>query len=285
MCNHNLLGQRSLEDVIGIMAHQIRALGHSCVWRKENDKLLLANSGINIMVEGFTLSTIQMMADFYAKGARFMILATEEPTPNGFNHGLDPEMRERQKLFPEAAKYAEGILHLVPGKHVTDWYSQFCPSAPAELGYAPTLVRNDDFEPDFDFGFYGSITPRRFKILKKLARAIRTEKAVKVMGDFKSQDERDKDMRRARVIVQLRKFDKMGLVSSSRLNTALSLGRPVICEPHELSRPWDEVVKFSSSLEQFFTEDRHFREDAELGGAGEPGIWRGQQHRADPGEL
>lgn len=252
--NHHTLGQTSLEDVIGIMGHQMRALGHHAVWdTNRRGELLGKGQGINVVVEGFFPKMIELMAKAHEQGARFVILATEEPTPKGFNHGTQIEMVKRQEIFPEAAKYAEGILHLVPGDHVTRWYSQFAPSAYAELGYAPALVRRGDFEPTFDFGFYGSFTPRRKKLLKRLAMAIGTEKPVKIVSDFKTQTERDALMRQAKVIVQIRKFEEMGLVSSSRCNTALCLGRPVVAEPHDLSAPWDEVVRFSQTIEGFIT--------------------------------
>lgn len=252
--NHNEMGRRSLEDVIGIMGHQLLAIGHTPKWNQKDDQFLDGNSGINVIVEGFTDWSIRAMAESYARGARFIILATEEPGPKGFNQGTQPEMVARQKMFPAAAKMCDGIIHLVPGEHVTRWYSQFAPAAYTELGYAPSLMRLANVEPDFDFGFYGSLTRRRMRILKRLANHINTRNAVKVMGDFKTQLERDADMRRARVIVQIRKFDEMGLVSSSRCNTALSIGRPVIAEPHLLSKPWDEIVKFSATLDGFFND-------------------------------
>ncbi len=254
--NHNEVGQRSLEDVIGIMGHQMRALGHKAEWWPDKPFTFLSrDTGINIVVEGFTPASIEVMAKAHSEGARFVILATEEPSEKGFNQGTQREMVKRQQMFPDAARYAEGIICLVPGDHVTSWYGQFAPSAYSELGYAPTLVRPGDFtEPDFEFGFYGSLTKRRLRILKRLAEATCKERAVKIMADFKTQAERDVQMRRARVIVQLRKFDDMGLVSSSRCNTALSLGRPVVAEPHLLSRPWDEIVRFAPSIEAFISE-------------------------------
>ena len=251
--NHTELGQRSLEDVIGIFGHQLRELGHKAVWdTSRREAMIPANQGYNVIVEGFTPPVVSLLAEMHGKGARFLILATEEPTPKGFNHGTQQEMVLRQKVFPEAAKYADGILHLVPGQHVSDWYGQFAPTAYCELGYAKTLVRAfNDIVPDYEFGFYGSMSERRYKLLKKLANRTGKVKGVRIMSDFKTQRERDDAMKRAKVIVQIRKFKEMGLVSSSRCNTALCLGRPVVAEPHLLSKPWDEIVKFTDSEEHF----------------------------------
>lgn len=253
--NHNVIGQRSLEDVIGIMGKQMRELGHKVVWDTNNRKAMLPKEmGYNFIVEGFTEPLVKVLGDMHAQGARFICIATEEPTPKGFNHGTQIEMVKRQEVFPKAAKYFDGIIHLVPGKHVADWYGQFAPTAYSELGYAKSLVRPDRIQPDFEFGFYGSLTPRRLKLLKRLAREVNKPNAVKIMADFRTQTERDQTMQRAKVIVQLRKFDSMGLVSSSRCNTALCLGRPVVAEPHELSEPWDQIVRFSKSTDSFINE-------------------------------
>lgn len=251
--NHNKVGQRSLEDVIGIIGRQLQALGHTAVWDQKNEQFVTNEFGVNIVVEGFTESSIRTIAQLHERGARFIILATEEPTEKGFNHGTQVEMVKRQKMFPEAAKFCEGIIHLVPGEHITKWFGQFAPAAYTELGYAPALVRKEDgVVPDFDFGFYGSVSPRRLKLLKKLAN--RTGRTIKIMADFGTQADRDKQMRRARVILQIRKFEEMGLVSSSRCNTALCLGRPVVAEPHDLCKPWDEIVRFSHSQDGFFAD-------------------------------
>lgn len=262
LCNHSPEGQRSLEDPLGIFGKMLRALGHSIVWDPKNDKFLTGPGTMNLIVEGFTDSFIEVIATAHAQGARFVILATEEPTARGFNQGTQPEMVMRQKTFPLGAKYADGILHLVPGDHVTQWFSQFAPTAYVELGYAPDLVRRAEprgIEPPFDFGFYGSMSKRRMQILKRLAKISGKEKAVRIMADFRTQDERDAAMREAKVIVQIRKFEAMGLVSSSRCNTALMIGRPVLAEPHLLSHPWDEVVTFTKTLEGFYDVARLMR--------------------------
>lgn len=285
MMQHHKVGQATLEDVVNIMGGQLRALGHDCMWDKANNSLLAKdhemdyvltsddgtqrtvrvsadNPAYNVLVEGFTNDTMMdVVQEHYAKGARFIILATEEPTDKGFNHGIDPEMAKRQFAFHRVADYADAILHLVPGQDVTDWYGQFAPSAYAELGHATGLEKFGGPEPEFDFGFFGSLSPRRHNILhKKLSRY----GSVHYVCNFPSPADRDREMRRCKVIVQLRKFEEMGLVSSSRCNTALHLGRPVIAEPHDLCKPWDEVVKFSR-------DERTFYADAAMA----KGLWRG----------
>lgn len=268
LANHSLAGQRSLEDVVGILGQQLQALGHKAVWQRDNTALITKESGYNIIVEGFTPQCIdQVLKPYYDQGARFIILATEEPTDKGFNHGWDREMVYRQSTFPDAAKYAEAIWHLVPGKHVTDWYAAHAPTAYVELGYAPGLVRPlaTDPGPSVDFGFYGSLSPRRLGILRKLRR----HGSMVVVADFPDQRKRDTEMRKAKVILQIRKQDAMGLVSSSRCNTCLMLGRPVVAEPHDLSKPWDEIVRFSKSLDQFYN-------DALMVKAAWRGVWMDQ---------
>ena len=262
---HNDVGQQSLHDVMGIIGHQLRALGHKAVFDERNAKhnpndqtkdafVIVGPGRINVMIEGFSPSWIEFMAKAKVAGARFLIIATEEPTPKGFNWGTQKEMVRRQELFPEAAKHCEGILHLVPGEHVTKWYGQFAPAAQAELGYAPTLLRPQGPQPEFEYGFFGSVTPRRAKILKRIAKdcAKGIEKAVRVIADFPDQATRDREMKRSKVILQLRKFEAMGLVSSSRCNTALMLGRPVVAEPHTLVHPWSGVIDFPRTMDHFF---------------------------------
>lgn len=252
--NHNALGKRSLEDPISIIGHQLQALKHQVIFREENDQWVTRDAGINLVVEGFVPGSTAVIAELYGRGARFVCIATEEPTPKGFNHGKDLEMIKRQAEFPNTAKYLDGILCLVPGDYVKNWYGQYAPTRTIELGYAPTLIRRDYTEPTYDFGFFGSLSYRRERILKRLARFLGSEKTIRVEATFPSQLERDKAMREARVILQIRKHTQMGLVSSTRCNTALCLGRPVIAEPHEHCKPWDEVIRFSKTEESFYSE-------------------------------
>lgn len=260
MMNHNSVGQSSLEDVIGIFGHQCRTLGIEIVWDRANNQWLNGPDDWNLVVEGFTPQFVDQIAWAHGRGARFICLATEEPSDRGFNQGTQREMTARQEMFPNAAPYLSAILHLVPGEYTANWYAQWAPTAYVELGYASSLLRPSAAaqlrgglvpEPKFDFGFFGTVSKRRLKLLKKLANRTGKRDAIRVVGNFPSQDERDREILNCKVVLQIKKFEEMGLVSSSRCNTALNCGRPVVAEPHLLSKPWDEIVTFAKSEEEF----------------------------------
>ena len=246
--NHSGIGTSSIEDVIEIMGKQLRALGHTVDW--DNNYYLQEELGINLVFEDFDERCVaELKRAREQEGCRFVIIATEEPTEKGFNHGASLKLIQRQEIFPRAAEFCDGILHLVPGEHITRWYSQYAPAAQAELGYSPGVMKADaNPNPRWDFGFFGGMTRRREKIINKLAKI----GGVRLEALFRSPEERDAAMQDAKVIVQIRGREEMGLVSSSRCVTSLSLGRPVVAEPHQLSKPWDEVVRFARSLDEFY---------------------------------
>jgi hypothetical protein len=255
MFNHNDLGKRSLEDPATIIIHMLRALGHQAYYRPENDQFLVESQGYNIVIEGFTDYSVNALKEIHSRGGRFIILAPEDPSPKGFNQGTQKEMQDRYRKFPDIKPYVDGILHLVPGQRVTDWYSQTAPAAYVELGYAPGLERIDPaIEPTYDFGFFGSLSDRRHKLLKKLMKATRKQNNIVTCVHFPDQAARDNIMRQAKISLQIRKFREMNLVSSSRINTSLMIGRPVIAEPHGYDTPWEDVVRFSETDEAFINE-------------------------------
>lgn len=287
MFNHNELGRRSLEDPITILGHMFQALGHEVAYFDKNEQWITPEIGYNVMVEGFTAPTVAAIAQLHSRGARFLLIGSEEPTPKGFNDGTQKEMVDRFHIFPQIAPYIEGILCLVPkapdysgvkwnawrdqpwfkGNHVVDWYAQWAPKNPdgsprvayCELGYAPTLERIDPtVEPTFDFGFFGSLSPRRQQMLKRLKKASGKENNIVGCVNFPDQVTRDKIMRQAKVILQIRKFREMDLVSSSRINTAMHIGRPILAEPHKYNKPWDEIVRFSATERDFIHEALYY---------------------------
>ena len=214
--NHTPDGRRSLEDPIYIIGNQLKALGHFVLHDPVNDaepfpKFAIGPDTYNVIVEGFTPQITRHIEEVHKQGARFICLATEEPTERGFNHGTQREMVWRQDTFGPAMKFFEGIWHLVPGQRVTDWYAQYATAAYVELGYAASLIRPDPIRnPRFDTGFYGSMTPRRLTLLKRLSKRLGTQNAVRIVMNFASNVERDAAMQDAKVILQVRKFEENG---------------------------------------------------------------------------
>lgn len=235
--NHIQLGQMSLQDPMSLIGRQLEALGHKAQWA--NDGFYTAPGTYNILFEGFSPYHVSQMKWCKENGGKIIIIATEEPTEKGFNHGILPDMIRRQAIFPEAAKYADAIWHLVPG--CTEWYGQFgTPAAFLDLGYSPGMVRAPESKLDHDFGFFGSLTPRRQQILDRFVRAGKKLRWVQ----FASCAQRDYEMSRCRVVLQIRAHDEMGLISNSRCCTALHLGRPVIAEPHANPGVWPQIIDF-----------------------------------------
>lgn len=249
--NHCRQGQIIVEDITRIMSAQLQALGHEAA--TSEGPFVGGDLGYNVVLEAFEdQAHVQAIADARGDGCRFIIVATEEPSDEGFNGGFDPGMRRRQDAFPAAAKHADAILHLVPGAQTTAWYSRFAPTAAVELGHAPSLVESGEDRPEFDFGFFGKMTWRRRAMLDRLGPSILVIETLDV-----PRAERDAMMRRCRVVVQILAEQTpegvpCGMVSSTRCASALLFGRPVVGEPHPNPEPWDKVVHFAPSIDRFF---------------------------------
>lgn len=233
---HTAGGRRTLEDLVAILGQQLRALGH--VVGRNDDELIVGPHHYNVFFEGFNDACADVYRRMRERATKVVIVATEQPTPLGFNGGVVPEMVTRQIAFRKVAPYADAVWCLVPG--TLAWYGAInSRSAYTELGHAPALERRVDCAPIYDYGFFGALTPRRARILKQFG------SGVNVVSTFLPQAERDFQMSLCKVILQIRPHEKSSFVSSSRVNTALHLGRPVVAEPHTMPGAWRRIIEFA----------------------------------------
>jgi hypothetical protein len=115
------------------------------------------------------------------------------------------------------------------------------------IGFAPAMLRRPAAAPEFDFGMYGSILKggRRWRWLQRLHRE--TGASVHILGanGIVPVEERDREMQRCKVLLQIRPNEDSELVSSSRIAASLHAGRCVVSEFTRHHRPYSEVVRFA----------------------------------------
>ena len=249
--NHSQAGIDTLYDIMDTIGGQLIDLGHQV---RRHDGALLKNH-VNIMIEGFTESFAGFFDGISEHGARLVIIATEQPGKPGFNNSKLPHMIGRQRAFPIVACQADAVWCLVPG--VAQWAKRFNPkAADLELGHSMTRQRVcwSEVDPVFDFAFFGSLTPRRKHILDAFAAAGHPVATGATLTGFLPPANRDALVASAKVVLGIDPFPKWRLVSNSRIATALSIGRPILCEPPYARTPWTEVGIFARSHGSFLRE-------------------------------
>lgn len=267
---HSGAGRGSLDDLIALISGQLMALGHACeaddtivvddpdAPEKALNYFLLDPGTVNIVIEAFhNQAALEVLATVQALGGVIVAIATEQPTPDAgaFNHGFTPQARARYLAFPHAAPFLHAIWHLVPSAVTAGWYGGFGrPASYLNLGHAPGLAEfmaaasGEGGAPAaklYDYGFFGSQTPRRVDMLADLlAAAPGTTARVIGVSDagVAPWEVRNQAMRECRVGLQLRAYDEAELVSSARCAMFLHLGLPVIGDRHRLAEPWGRIV-------------------------------------------
>lgn len=238
-------GRLAMQDILSNIGRQMEALGHECFW--SDDGFAAGPDTYCILTEGFFDNHIETMRQAQEAGVKFIILATEAPGLHGFNAGLTDELVVRQRTFWKAASHAHAIWATILNS--VGWYSQFkIPCAYAELGYAPESVRHPEnlLGLDHDYGFFGSLTERRNKMLHAFARSTVDGHRARVRYvNFDTVQNRDSAMARCRVILQIRPHDQMAMLSTSRCATAMHIGRPVIAEHHKEPGVWKDIIEFA----------------------------------------
>lgn len=83
--NHSDIGKQSLIDPMNNIGRMLEDLGHTIEWC--DTAMLNAPDTINLVFDGFHHTQVEFFRSFAAQGGKFVIIATEEPTEKGFNHG------------------------------------------------------------------------------------------------------------------------------------------------------------------------------------------------------
>ncbi len=243
--NHAEPGLSTLYDIVDAIGGQMLDLGYQGF----NSPTRLMNPPVvNVMIEGFDEPYVEKFRRLKEIGAKVVVIMTERAGKPGWNDYKVPHMVVRQDMFMKIAPMATAIWCLVPG--MAEWCRQFNPnSIDLELGHSPTRERLQHIAhvPLHDFAFFGSMTPRRAEIIGRFNRRgfrVLTEANNK---SFLPPRERDELAVKAKVILGIDPWPRWRLISNSRIATALTLGRPVLCEPPRIKTPWSEAGVFARS--------------------------------------
>ena len=222
-----------LRDAITIIGNQLYALGHRASYVGPNAPFIGGDLGYNVVVGGFADAMGEKISTSHGNGARFLYLVTGRPP------AFPPPL---VRCFDAALS-----MGLNAG---TRWTR---PVANIELGYAPTLMKlSPAAVPQYDVGFFGAMSRRRQKILKKMHQKINV-----LIVDGADQKMRDDAIYKVKIVLQLREIDDVPEpVSASECNTAMCLGRPVLADSHARTNAWGEIVNITSSMDDFYAECR-----------------------------
>jgi hypothetical protein len=255
--NHIPGGFGTYEDIIRPLAAMLEDLGHTV----SRDNTLLPPPVTNILFEGFYNNTLWIVQNARREGKRFIIVATEMPTCISgksflFNNYHVDYWEGRSRTFIEALPLVDAVWCIVQG--AAKFFSQFHPCVhDIELGLSNRLatVMNKHVTPEADFCIFGSEAQRRFEIADRLRSA---GLSVVAVHHFPFVEERNSLASAAKVVLDIKMHVWWACVSTSRIVTALHLGRPVISEPRgpgatQVER-WKHITKFSQSEDTFIGE-------------------------------
>jgi hypothetical protein len=234
-------------DIIAALAAQLSDLGHRHIrhWG------FLPPPAVNLVLEAFDDNSIAELMRQKANGNILVCVATEMATCATkfgilWNYLIEEEYwRERSVKFVEALPQFDAVWCLVSGTAAT--LKRWHPKAfDIELGYSPRLMQKTAQEPAYDFAFFGSRSPRREGIIGEFRRA---GYSVLTVWDRRAADQRDQILRQARVVLDIRHNEYSPVISTSRIGTALHVGRPVVVEMFGRRTPQRAWLKLIAAAE------------------------------------
>lgn len=241
--NHHPDGADTLIDVRNAIAGQIADLGHS---QSYGDATLETLPAINIIIEGFGPRTVAWMAARHKDNCRFVTVCTERMGKESLDDAPHPDMKTRQQNLPVAAALSEAVWCLVPGTaaHLRSYCKD---TRDIELGYSRTreAYLHSDVVPVHSACFYGGMLDRRRVVLETLiAGGIDICMPPKEYGRI---SDRNAALALSKIALGINPVPGWKIVSSSRAQSALHVGRPMLMEEVDDAAspsPWREVIRF-----------------------------------------
>lgn len=223
--NHGPHSQETLRDIIDPIRYTLNALGHTVV--NGHPAQIYDHGTYNIIVEYFTPSFMEVLENM-PKTVWWGLILTEWFDGQGFNKQDSHEWKERfwwckkmvevptckfaWSLTPETAEWAKGL-----GKK----------AAYLELGYVPEMLVAINSLPTYDFGFVGTITPERERLLNEISQY----GSLLVCNGTKA--ERDIRLAMCRWSLGFKPDLPLPYPSATRGPASLYAGTPVLWEPVE----------------------------------------------------
>lgn len=242
--NHSEIGRKSLEDVIHALGAQILDLGHTA----DRSDTTVRPDAINVICEGFTEAETERVMTLRRHGCRVVLVCTESIAGDSLNNFQSEDYQGRYHQLMKVAPNVDAIWCLVPGTAAA-LRSHNANARDVELGYSPRRLRKLRTKPQYDFGFFGSVTGYRRRTLQEFGRR---GHSVYVMRNFAPPDERDRAIANCKVVLHVKATKSWKIVSSSRCSTALHIGRPVVAQPIASDSIWKEIVRFSMTQDAFY---------------------------------
>lgn len=242
MINHNLIGQKTLYDMYYWISSGLRSLGHEISFNPNR----LENNAINILWENFTPD---MASAIEKSDLRFGLIATEIPTPLGFNNRVEQDWQLRWKGFHRIAHKAEFIWTTVP--QAVQFYKRFAPTSFIEFGWdqhlVPDWINNNCEKYEFDFCFMGILNDFRKSILSNL------EKHAKVFysEELLDWDQMGEVIQRSKIGLGLKQNETWAIPSPTRIGRFLMAKRG-------LAHDWTPIRTAQSRFVQFNEDKKDF---------------------------
>jgi hypothetical protein len=216
--NHYDSGKLTLQDMVQWFEAGLRELGHQVTIGDQ-----LAPSAVNLIWEHFL--TRKQAEGILESGVTFGLVGTEIPDGKGFNWRHFPPWPARWDAFQVVARGAAFIWSMIESS-VPD-YAQFAPTAYAELGFSDLLVPYESgLDTEFDFGFFGLMTPYRRAVLDKIGRhfKVAVPEGLLSPGDLRT------FIARSRIGICFRQSPEWPIPSPTRLGRLLLARRGIAAE-------------------------------------------------------